>query len=97
MSDLEEKLLFLNIKTIKQLDTELEVNKEKIVSFAKKWVKSAATKFNAGISIFYLCYVLVGQTNDLKFAKDYFEEVIRKGNSNITDRSQEIIETYNGL
>jgi ppGpp synthetase/RelA/SpoT-type nucleotidyltranferase len=89
-----EKLNFLNIKTIKELDIALNMNQDKIVRFAKEWMGPDG-EVQSGISLFYLCYVLVGQKNDIDFANKYYSTYIMKGKSKTTRGGKQIVETYN--
>ncbi|MBB4804994.1 ppGpp synthetase/RelA/SpoT-type nucleotidyltransferase [Chryseobacterium defluvii] len=75
-----QRLKFLNIRNIKELDTLLISYQNKIVAFAKHWIdKDEEGEFHRGISLFYLCYVLIGEKNELKLATDYFENYIFSG------------------
>lgn len=74
-----EKLDFLNIRTIKELDSLLKKNHKEIIQFAIAWVtdaKKVKGRTSIGISIFYLAYLLVGQRDDKELANKYFRECI---------------------
>jgi len=80
------ELKFLNIETINDLDTSIKLNKSQIIDFANKWLAELALaepalaepvedegEIRRGISIFYLCCLLVGKTGDLDMAKAYVD------------------------
>lgn len=94
-----ERLYLLNIKTIEQLNINLSAKKDLIPFFAKKWMAASGMPVKRGISIFYLCYVLVGEKNDLKYAEKFFAEAVDK--STILDSAikgaERIIKTYNEI
>lgn len=73
-----DKLHFLGIRTIKELDTLLQENQSEIPRFFENWDINKGHKgvVHKGISIFYLAYVLVAKRNDLAFADTYFRKFI---------------------
>lgn len=89
-------LHFIGIKTIEDLNTKLNDNKKKVVSFAKNWLGSKGSgKFTKGISIFYLLYVLVGRTQDIKIAQKYvFNNILPNESTKTNQLAQKIIDTY---
>lgn len=94
-------LYYLDITTIKKLETALHSNKNNILSFAKIWLSNSTNgKYLRGVSIFYLCYFLVGEKNDLDFAIKYYSTKLTKSNivtpHNI-EIAQKIIDTYNKI
>ncbi len=94
------KLYYLKVTTIKDLDALLKTKKEKILAFAKEFLGQRSSKSNMrqGISIFYLCYVLVGETNDYNFALEYFKSQIGGGIPEITKRNaDQLISIVNKL
>ncbi|MDO8734460.1 MAG: hypothetical protein Q7K21_04810, partial [Elusimicrobiota bacterium] len=57
-----ETMNYFNIKTIDELETHMKTESKLIISFATIWLKNSKyPSFFAGISIFYLFYILVGQ------------------------------------
>ena len=94
-------LYYLDLSTIKKLETAIHLNKDKILSFAEIWLSESKGKiFLRGISIFYLCYLLVGEKNDLDFAIKYYSQKLTKSTI-ITPQhiriGQKIIDTYNNI
>ncbi|MDO6598475.1 (p)ppGpp synthetase [Oceanihabitans sp. 2_MG-2023] len=88
-----DKLHYLNIDSIKDLETILKREKDNVVNFASEWVGNAGDgSFERGISLFYLCYLLVGKTEDIDFANKYYSEKISKNKNN--PAGKEIIDTY---
>jgi len=72
-----ERLGFLNIRTIGQLDDALRQNQHDVISFADKWIgKNNGGQFDAGICLFYLEYLLVAKNNDASFAVEYVTRFI---------------------
>lgn len=98
-----EKLNFLDIKTISELEYSLKTYKDKIVSFAKEWVGHSGGYFNKGISVFYLCYVLVCEKNNLEYATMYFQKVIttniniKKDKKQAIEDAKRLLDSFNAL
>lgn len=88
------RLDFVNINTIKELETKLKIEKENVISFAKDWVGTyrSGGKFAKGISIFYLCYLLIGKSENVEFANEYYEKLIN--NKASKPIGNKIVETY---
>jgi hypothetical protein len=55
------RLHFLEIYTIKDLELALKEHFDSISEFASEWVNKKSEGRFDGISIFYLCYILVGK------------------------------------
>ncbi len=67
-----ERLKFLKVFSLKQLNEKLLENKADIVAFADKWIgKDSGGSFEMGIGLFYLEYLLVAKKNDPAFAVEY--------------------------
>jgi hypothetical protein len=89
-----ERLRFLKVFTLKQLQDRLTDNKNDIVSFAEKWIgKDNGGSFDSGISLFYLEYLLVGKKNDPAFAIEYVVKFISDNDYS----ARYIIPTYNSI
>jgi len=93
-----DRLHFLGIRTIDDLTKALKTNEENILKFASEWLGKSTHRandsFNAGISIFYLCYILVGQKGDKEFATQYFQKYFRKDNK---EDGNKIVDIYNKI
>lgn len=79
LGDVEfQKLEFLNITTISELQSLLKKHEKKIVELAFHWVgnENDGGFFQRGVSVFYLCYYLVGISKDLKYIESYFKNFI---------------------
>jgi hypothetical protein len=89
-----ERLRFLKVYTLKQLQDRIADNKEDIVAFAEKWIgKDNGGSFDSGICLFYLEYLLVGKRNDPAFAVDYVVKFISDNDYS----ARYIIPTYNSI
>ncbi len=89
-----ERLRFLKVYTLKQLQDRLTDNKNDIVAFAEKWIgKDNGGSFDSGISLFYLEYLLVGKKNDPAFAVEYVVKFISDNDYS----ARYIIPTYNSI
>ena len=89
-----ERLRFLKVYTLKQLQDRILDNKDDIVAFAEKWIgKDNGGSFDSGISLFYLEYLLVGKRNDPAFAVDYVVKFISDNDYS----ARYIIPTYNSI
>jgi hypothetical protein len=89
-----ERLRFLKVYTLKQLNDRILDNKNDIVSFAEKWIgKDNGGSFDSGISLFYLEYLLVGKKNDPAFAVEYVVKFISDNDYS----ARYIIPTYNSI
>jgi hypothetical protein len=76
-----ERFQRLGLKTIGDVRFKLEANRHSIIEFARRWLsipdddeESEELSFSRGISLFYLCYVLVAQTGDRERIVNYFTE-----------------------
>ena len=68
-----KRMAYFNIETIDDLEKILESNKEKTINFAKDWISNGHDYLSGGISLFYLCYVLIGATQDYDKILEYLE------------------------
>lgn len=91
ISTVVNMLRYLTVKTIKELDNYLIENKNYIVPFMNEWAgKDIMTRpTKAGISIFYLCYILIAKKDDIKLSEAYLEFFFSN-----TRRAQDIIDIY---
>ena len=93
-----KKIAYFNIETIDDLDKTIENNKEKTISFAKDWLSSEYAYLGRGISLFYLCYVLVGATQDSEKIFEYLQSFqIGEGESDYYETARDILESYNKI
>lgn len=92
--ELYAKLLYyVKITTIQQLEKSIKINFDLIIKFTLEWIGDIKNeRFTKGVPIFYLCYLLVGQKEDVNFAIDYFKILIP--NINNETLGQSIIDTY---
>lgn len=90
VSPLVEKIHFLGISSVKELNSLLVENEELIVNFASDWLIEGL-HVKSGISIFYLMYVLIAIKQDRDFAKIYADTFF--GNLN----TERIFNTYNKI
>jgi hypothetical protein len=89
-----ERLRFLKVLTLKQLQDKIADNKEDIVTFAEKWIgKDNGGSFDSGICLFYLEYLLVGKKNDPAFSVEYVLKFISDNDYS----ARYIIPTYNAI
>lgn len=89
-----ERLRFLKVFTLKQLNERIADNKDDIVAFAEKWIgKDNGGSFDSGICLFYLEYLLVGKKNDPAFAVEYVLKFISDNDYS----ARYIIPTYNSI
>jgi GTP pyrophosphokinase len=71
------KLKFLGVETIGELNVLLTKHSSEVLAFAHDWLGGKQQKIlHAGISIFYLCYVLVGETMDRGQIIEYLDTVM---------------------
>jgi len=73
--DYYNKLLFLNIDNIEELEAQVKKHKNLIVDFAYRFNKTSSSIgwFGKGISIFYLFYVLILEEENSKSLDKYLE------------------------
>jgi len=89
-----DRLRFLKVFTLKQLNERIADNKEDIVAFAEKWIgKDNGGSFDSGICLFYLEYLIVGKKNDPAFAVEYVLKFISDNDYS----ARYIIPTYNSI
>lgn len=91
-----ESLLYFNIMTIGDLDKTLNENKDKIIAFAKEWLKDEEPGgfFNFGVSLFYLLYVLAGSTQDNDKVIGYLDIGMIASDRDKKGLAKDVIETY---
>lgn len=74
-----DKLHFLKIDTIASLENALLENKDLVTAFANIWLADndeeeyESDEIPTGISIFYLCYILLAKTKDESLINEYAE------------------------
>ncbi len=92
-----DKLNFLGINNISELNKVFVEEREKIIEFATKWVGTDGSgRFAKGVSLFYLCYLLVGKRGDLQFANEYYSKMISREDK-IDPNGAEIIKVFKSL
>lgn len=69
-----EKLNFLGINTVAELEHALESEADNIIKFARVWIKGPYEALGAGISLLYLYYVIIGKTHNLSIAKNFVDK-----------------------
>ena len=81
---------------MKRLDEVLKANEQKIINFAKNWIGTDKQQdkksgfIRSDIAIFYLGYVLAGETRDHESVKNYI--ALFKFSEDVIDK---ILNTYN--
>lgn len=89
-----ERLRFLKVFSVKQLQERILDHTSEIVAFAEKWIgKDNGGTFDSGICLFYLEYLLVGKRNDPAFAVEYVLKFISDNDYS----ARYIIPTYNAI
>lgn len=71
LSTLVDKLKFLNILNVSELQAAARENLDIVEKFARYWVQSELGEVSRGIGLFYLCYVLVWKSQDEEVALEY--------------------------
>jgi len=89
-----ERLRFLKVYTLKQLQERIQENRHDIIAFAEKWIGTDnGGAFDSGICLFYLEYLLVGKKNDPDLAVEYVLKFISDNDYS----AKFIIPTYNSI
>jgi hypothetical protein len=65
------RLKYFGISTIGELIDHMEGRQEKLLAFARIWLKSRPPFFTRGVSIFYLALIWVAETRDSAAIRDY--------------------------
>lgn len=104
-----DRLKFVEIFTIKQLEDVLEKFGNEIAEYAKEWspiykdeipMEVTNNYFHRGISIFYLAYYLVGKKQELPFALEYVSEFFNENRMTKKEQkefAENIIKVYSKL
>jgi putative GTP pyrophosphokinase len=98
------KLKFVGIDTIALLQENLMKNRSLIITFATSWTQNeyrntpeaesnSIRLVSSGISLFYLCYVMLAQKNDISFISEYANQF--KFSSE--DIGSQVLETYKNI
>ena len=102
-SSLEQYLTrfnYLNFKTIDEILSSLQTNKNVIVQFSKAWTQSTDSKgkiiFNRGISLFYLAFVVIAQQGSIDEVNRFLSTIT--GNKFETQGlANRVLSTYNEI
>lgn len=101
MNDVEEaisRLHFFDINTITELKDALLENRSLVLSFATLWLKQDEEDdsfISTGVSLHYLCFVLIAKSGDPKTIKGYVKKYIHSHDEeNAESLTQEIISSY---
>ena len=89
-------LIAAGYSTIGEVETELETKREVVERFFSIWM-SGRPPFEMmypGTSLFYLCYLKVGEAESLERAKKYLADTPIQGGKNTAKR---IVDTYTKL
>lgn len=90
-----DKLHYVGLETIADVDLSLHQYEDSVIAFAESWL--AGDKYetlSAGISLFYLCYILVASKNSVKEACDYLERYQIGTDEERKSVAQDILSTY---
>lgn len=70
-----ESLFFLGIQSLGDLRRAINEYRERILKFAKKWIgqEEDIKDFQYGISLFYLCYVIIAEKKNNLLTVEYLE------------------------
>lgn len=94
-----KKLKHVGISDLGTLSKLVRTEEKIIIAFATKWLnregRTGTWDFHSWVSLFYLCYVLIWRTKDVKQISDYFEENITRLSSgkNRQEVVQEVMDT----
>lgn len=103
ISSLVNRLSFLNIQTIQNLDKLLNENKKIVIKLASTFLgpleknKKEGGFISTSISIFYLCYVLNAQQNNINLFKKYLIKHNNLSESSALETAERLIRLYNKL
>lgn len=90
-----DKLHYVGLETIADVDLSLHQYEDSVIAFAESWL--AGDKYeilSAGISLFYLCYILVASKNSAKEVYDYLERGQIGTDEERKSIAQNILSTY---
>jgi hypothetical protein len=91
------RLRYFGIETISELEINLKEQGELLLKFAEIWLSGKKhEEMNAGISLFYLGYVLIAQSGDANRIDNYLSKV-RVGVGEKNTLIQRILTTYRTL
>ncbi|NOQ26149.1 MAG: (p)ppGpp synthetase [Bacteroidales bacterium] len=84
------QLNFLNIYNVKELETELIANREKIISFSKEFMSiyygdTIEANFAGGVCITYLSYVLLAKTKSMELMNKFGDRFFRDERGSAVD------------
>jgi putative GTP pyrophosphokinase len=89
-----DKLHYVGLETIADIDISLRKYEDSVVAFAESWLTDKYETLSAGISLFYLCYILVARKNSVKEAYDDLEKHQIGNDEERKSVAQGIISTY---
>jgi putative GTP pyrophosphokinase len=90
-----DMLLYLKVKTIKELEIKMVENKELILPYMKRWVKDSKIEgVGKGLSMYYLCLIILAKHNDSKFSRNFYQYFFQHREEN---RGNEINAIYNEI
>lgn len=93
-------LKFMGFKTIEDVHNALKRHKNNIINFAKIWLNEVTKTdsnvvFAKGVSIFYLCYVLIGKTKSPDIIFDHFVKFLSLEKDDTKELvAKQVISTY---
>lgn len=83
------RLSFVGINTISELEAALSKEYDLILEFAKKWLTGAKhERLVTGVSLIYLCYLIVSRTQDTAIIEDYLD----KGKLGLAEERKKLVE-----
>lgn len=89
-----QQIVYVGFKTIGDIEQGLSSKAEIILRFARLWI--AGEKYSdigKGISLFYLCYIILGQRSSPEEITNYFES-FRIGEPGDTGLAEDLLATY---
>lgn len=93
-----DKLQYVGLATIADVDLSLRQYEDSVVAFAESWLtRDKYETLSNGISLFYLCYILIARKNSVEAAYDYLERYQIGTDKERKSVAQKIISTYSRI
>ncbi len=94
-----DRLLYVGIKNIAQLENTTKTNHELAANFAKRWMSNDYDELPMGVGVFYLAYVLMAKkknTSAFMSYLDHFEIGQNEERSSLAERAISIVSELQG-
>jgi len=91
-------LIYFEITLISDIEKKLSKNQKKVKDFAKNWLDNSSNNyFTNGISLFYLCYILIAENENIEKIRKFLSDFSIGDSEDIYNNASNILKIYSEI